>query len=368
MKTQLDWTPYRWAKKNGTPIDEVLEYRVYMSEDSGLTFTRLGVTTGLSFKHSHVSPTKNIIYFVRVINKRMTMTASSNRTVFYSGQVLAPAFVYLQSVGVIKKNSTELRLYIDPLRGYQRLVIERSNEGQKFDSIGNIPFTGLANYSFEDKRAETESRFYYYRVRIIDSCGNNRLTSNVCKTILLKVTEDPDDFFKRHLSWTAYEGFDAGVRNYQVYRAINDIREVELIGQVDSAGSFTDNLEFAATLGANIEYYVKANEAFGNRYALQDFSTSNFARAFIDGRVFVPNAFAPDGHNRTWKPVVQFIENMEYSVVVHNRWGQVVFSTSNQNESWDGNNCPNDIYNYLISYRNSRGEYQQVIGSVMLIR
>jgi gliding motility-associated-like protein len=368
FETQLDWTPYKWAKVNGSPLNEVLEYRVYMSEDSGATFKRIASTTGLSYRHTQVNTAKKMMYFVRVINKRKTMTASSNRSSFYSGQVFAPSFVYIKAASVIKKNSIEIRSHVDNKQAFKRLIIDRSKDGIKFDTIGSQAYLGLSNYSFEDKNADTENRIYYYRIRVVDSCGNIRLISNVCKTILLKVREDQDNYFQRILTWTPYEGFDAGVKNYEIYRAINDVHEVDLIGRMDSAGTFTDNLEFAAPLGAVIEYYVKAIEDYGNQYAIQEFSSSNFAQALMEGRIFVPNAFAPNGHNRTWKPIVQFVENREYNVTVFNKWGQVVFETSDENESWNGDKCPNDVYSYIVSYRTSFGEYRQVTGHVMLIR
>lgn len=368
FETLLEWTPYQWLVVNGKPIDEVLEYRIYMSEDSGATYKRIGKTTGLNFRHSNVTAGKNIRYFVRVVNKRQTMTAASNRRSFYSGQVNIPDFVYMRAASVIKKNNNELRIFVDHLKPFSRMMIDRSDNGLDFDTIASLPYKGLRNYLYEDEKVSTDHQYYFYRVRLLDSCGNERLTSNVCRTMLLTVSEIKENYFERQLEWTPYEGFDAGTGKYEIYRAVNDVHAIDLVGTTDSAGLFIDNLEYAAPLGARIEYVIKAVEGFGNKYAVQDNSTSNYGQAYMEGRLFVPNAFAPNGVNKTWKPITQYVENREYNVTVINRWGQTVFETSDVNKAWDGADCSNDVYAYIVSFRNSRGEYQQVTGSVMLIK
>ncbi len=368
FSTDLQWTPYRWAKRNGLPIDEVQEYRVYFSEDSGATWSRLASTNQLSYRHTNVAVDKQVLYFIRVVNKRQTMTASSNRKGIYSGRVPSPAFAYIKTAGIISKNTIELQVYIDNKKSFRRLLIYRSEDGLRFDTIGALTYSALSNYTFKDERAGTDHKAYYYYVWLLDSCGNARLKSNTVRTILLRVQEDQEQVFQRHLSWNAYEGFDNGVKLYEIYRYVNDIRSEELIGKTVQDFNFTDNLEGVATEGARIEYLIKAVEDYGNKYGIQEISNSNFAGAYMEGRLFIPNAFAPGGENRTWKPITQFIENREYQVTVMNRFGQVVFETNNTRDSWTGENCTNDVYAYIVTYRNSRGEYQQVTGSVMLIR
>lgn len=368
FSTTLQWTPYRWAKRKGLPLEEVLEYRVYFSEDSGATWSRLAATTNLSYQHNNVPVDKHILYFVRVVNKRQTMTASSNRKGFYSGLVPAPAFVYIKNAGITKKNTIEIQVYVDNKKPFRRMLIYRSEDGLRFDTLGSVTYSALSNYVYLDEKASTDHHSYYYYASLIDSCGNVRMKSNTVRTILLRVQEDQDQVFQRHLSWNAYEGFDKGVKLYEIYRYVNDISSSELIGKAVQDFSFTDNLEGVATDGARIEYQVKAVEEFGNQYGVQEFSRSNFAAAYMEGRLFIPNAFAPNGENRTWKPIVQYVENREYNVSVFNRFGQLVFETNNVRDSWNGENCPNDVYAYIVSFRNARGEYQQVTGSVVLIR
>lgn len=367
--SQLSWTPYKWATINSQPVDELLEYRVYCSEDSGATWKRIGATTDLNFVHNNVAKNKHILYFVRVVNKRKTMTASSNRVGFFSDETKAPKYIYIKSCSVVKKNTVELRITTEQLVPFAHLVVYRATDESVFDSIGTIRYTGSRNYSFVDENVYSDTKTYFYKIRLVDSCFNMRNTSNVTKTILLQVRENPDNVFQRYLSWTAYQGYDAGTKEYEIWRYVNDVSQSELVGITDTNQlQFTDNLEAIATVGARIEYQVKAIENLGNQYAIQERSTSNFGQAYMEPRLFIPNAFVPDGINSTWKPFTQYIENREYNLQIYNRWGQIVFETSDLQAAWNGDNANAGVYAYLISYKAANGEYIQVTGSLTLIR
>lgn len=68
----------------------------------------------------------------------------------------------------------------------------------------------------------------------------------------------------------------------------------------------------------------------------------------------VPNVFSPNGDDKN--EVFKLYTNnapADFSMTVFNRWGQVVFETSDPNEAWDGNvdgdPAPSDIYIYKIT-------------------
>jgi len=54
------------------------------------------------------------------------------------------------------------------------------------------------------------------------------------------------------------------------------------------------------------------------------------------GQLFFPNAFTPDGDglNETFGPATRYIEKFEMSIF--DRWGQLVYSTTDINKPWDG--------------------------------
>jgi gliding motility-associated-like protein len=51
----------------------------------------------------------------------------------------------------------------------------------------------------------------------------------------------------------------------------------------------------------------------------------------------MPNAFAPNGVNREFRPAIQYPNAIRsYQMQIYNRYGQLVFETSNWSEGWDG--------------------------------
>jgi gliding motility-associated-like protein len=89
-----------------------------------------------------------------------------------------------------------------------------------------------------------------------------------------------------------------------------------------------------------------------------------------DSPFLVPNAFTPngDGLNDTFRPVVDYERVRQFSMVIYNRWGQLVFETTNPAEGWDGKNAPAGVYSWVISYSDMVGKVMKMRGSVVLVR
>ncbi len=94
--------------------------------------------------------------------------------------------------------------------------------------------------------------------------------------------------------------------------------------------------------------------------------------------IWVPNAFTPqgDGTNDTWEIKGSGIVN--YSVIVFNRWGSLIWESNDMNDSWDGthmdtgNDVQIEVYAYKISYSyfdiNGKMKSQEKLGTVTIIR
>jgi gliding motility-associated-like protein len=93
-----------------------------------------------------------------------------------------------------------------------------------------------------------------------------------------------------------------------------------------------------------------------------------------DDCIAIPNAFTPnhDGHNDKFDVIVKCpVDN--YTMKVFNRWGEMVFSTDNTNDCWDGMwkgaHAAVGVYVYAIEYRSiTTGAFKRLKGNVMLIR
>jgi gliding motility-associated-like protein len=62
--------------------------------------------------------------------------------------------------------------------------------------------------------------------------------------------------------------------------------------------------------------------------------------------IFVPNAFTPDGDglNDLWGPVMKNVDPDNYTLQVLDRWGDVVFETTDPNQKWNGSLNGDDYY------------------------
>lgn len=92
--------------------------------------------------------------------------------------------------------------------------------------------------------------------------------------------------------------------------------------------------------------------------------------------VFVPNAFTPDndGYNDTFFPVLN-LDVAEYSFLIFDRWGEIVFSSENPHEPWlgqvqnGGHYAQDGVYSYRLVVRDdATQELHEFIGHVTLIR
>lgn len=89
--------------------------------------------------------------------------------------------------------------------------------------------------------------------------------------------------------------------------------------------------------------------------------------------IFVPNAFTPqdnDGINDFFFPVIRNVRHIEFKV--YNRWGELLFETTQLNGVWDGTflNKPAiaDVYVYTINFEAMSGEKGTRTGNVTLLR
>jgi hypothetical protein len=361
--TDLHWNPYK-----NIPLG-VSHYQVYCSTNAG-PYLYLASTTDTIYQHTGLTPGKTYCYKVRVFNIFGGITASSNCSCLVATAPPSSSFVYLQSASVDLNQTVTVTLFCDttvPCRGFQ--LYRADDAAGTFNSIGFITYNGNPTLTFNDGNVSPSGQNYYYRAEVIDSCGNSRFSSNVGKTVVLKVKNDDNMIFNNNLSWDDYSTYSGGVAGYYVFRIVNEVLDQNPMSFVPfGITTYTDNVEDIVENSGKIGYIVTAVEGFGNIYGLIGSANSNKSEAYVEGKVFVPGAFAPKGLNRIWKPVTQFVEKTDYHVEVFNRWGAKVWETSDENEGWDGSGYEDNAFVYLLQYKNARGEFIEMKGTVTLVR
>jgi gliding motility-associated-like protein len=223
--------------------------------------------------------------------------------------------------------------------------------------------------SFSDTEADVNTSSYYYQVEVIDSCGVASVIANRSRTIFLQSQALPD--LSNLLSWNAYESWNGRILGYRVYRQLDD-SPAELLAELDSLTlTFTDIVAGLTGSVSKITYFIEAFEGFSNPLGFSEISRSNVVLSEQEPKVYLPNAFMPLGFNSQLRPVTVFVGSEGYEWIIYNRWGQMIFITTDPGDSWDGryngNLVPMDVYVYLLRFRNALDQPRQIKGNVAVI-
>lgn len=352
----------------------VTQYEIYKSVNAGpYSLIATNPANDTTYTDNSISLGSNYCFVVRATNGGKT--SSSNRVCFSANVSQPPQFTYSRYATVTSDKSIDLSAHVDPAQGVKEYRLERAtgNSGS-FSLIQTLPKTGSA-ISFTDNKVSAATDFYSYRWLAMDSCNNVIMTSNTATTMLLSATIAPN--LDVTLSWNDYSSWMGTVGEYKVYRAIDGVWNPAPIGTVSftaSGGTFTDDVSPYFTSTGIFSYYVTATEKNVNAFGFRDSSISNVAKVFQYPKIYVPNAFTPNGDNvnDVFLPVAGFITPGNYTFTVFDRTGTPVFTTGDTSQGWDGKKkgrpCPEGVYMYLIQCKASNGDDSKVSGTISLIR
>lgn len=93
-------------------------------------------------------------------------------------------------------------------------------------------------------------------------------------------------------------------------------------------------------------------------------------------RFFLPNAFTPngDGLNDVYKGTGIMEGAVGFSMTIWNRWGEMIFESSNPDEGWNGRkfnsgaDAPNGVYVVLVRFFGPRGDPFEIKGFATVVR
>jgi gliding motility-associated-like protein len=182
-----------------------------------------------------------------------------------------------------------------------------------------------------------------YRVKVSDALGCSDST-----LLTLQVTPNPADWFLQDTILFENQYLLAGPAGYASYSWSTGDTLPEIT--VNTEGLYTLQLTTHNLCAGADSTYLKMLEA--------------------ESPFLVPNAFTPnnDGLNDTFRPVVDYERVRQFSMVIYNRWGQMIFETNNPAEGWDGKDAPEGVYSWVVSYSNQTGKGYQLKGVVTLIK
>jgi hypothetical protein len=365
----INWTKYHPSPENPDPDN----YQIFVSQDGG-PFQKAGevASSETTFTHTNVSNGVGYTYYVHA--EFSTGSSTTCRKTIVTHEYIEPRFIYLANADVAPSQEIELTAEVDLSVVAGKWEIYRTNPGAsnalkiasiKRSEINSSPLIYL------DKDIDPSLGPYIYLIKVLDSCGFEKLESNTLKTIHL--SGEIVDEQTNHLQWTAFKGWDAPVEKYYIFRMMGEQEPVLPIDSVDAQTfEYTDDYSSLGNVDGRFVYWVQAKEQNGNAYGFNERSRSNRLNLFLESQVYFANAFKPGGINSVFKPIFRFFSGTAYTFQIYNRWGQLVFETSDPEAGWTGEykgeRAAQGVYIYQLSYRDVYSQFVVLRGTVTLLQ
>ena len=263
---------------------------------------------------------------------------------------------------VVGEPSVDLVWLQDPAFTTESYSVLRGYKGGVYTPIGNNTSPVFTDPSYYDAG-------YCYQVNYTDKCGNTSKKGLPACPMLLKNNLDP--YNDVTLNWSAYKGWNQGVKNYKLLRYYQPSQTPQTIYSGPDSTYF-DQPDPSRQI---IYYKVIASPIDGTVSQ----SISNELKVVRSINLFYPSAFNPESNytdpathekvNRTFMVKGHFIATMKLQIF--DRWGSLVFY-SDSNEAWDGRKdglaMPDATYAWTADGTDFAGNSFRRAGTVVLIR
>ena len=369
----LTWENYQITTSDGVPVLLPVPFQIVESQISsdGLQFTTIA-------QFAHPAPGTPP-------QQSLTAALQPGRY-FFRIKASAPATGQLSysNVQVVDFSPPVLEAFsIDFVNVYQnreiRASFSASGNWDRFRysvwrSAGNeSPFVQIANMvqpgEFADTPDLTAGPWVYkvnaHHLNIV--CPNPAYTTTLASSLFLEV-ESGQGKNEVNLKW---QHLPAGEKRHQyfLFQQVHGIwNEIARISdyQARSHSFFPDRSQ----LGFEWVFKAEAREVSGQAEPI----TSNYATLAATPSVFLPNAFRPNSQileNRVFLPLFVGFVPVDYQLVIFDRQGHLLFSTTNPTQGWDGSKpggvAPAGVYSFLLRYRDPTGAPRQEQGVVALV-
>lgn len=241
---------------------------------------------------------------------------------------------------------------------------------------GNSPYTLVGsspNNIFTDNNVGSSQESYCYKYSYFDDCGNESAQSDAYCTVFLS-SDAP-----RQLNWTNYEVPNADASDDPIYTieyidANGNFNPISNTLDLQSDSNIADFISSITDPSISFRIVAALSTTLPDGSTLLFTSKSNIFTFNLPAAAFIPTAFTPnnDGINDIFKPELRFINSG--IMIIYDRWGSIIFETTNLNEGWDGTEvsgsrlAPVGTYAYKIQTLNDQGNTTFYNGSVTLIR
>ncbi|MEA3496822.1 MAG: PKD domain-containing protein [Bacteroidota bacterium] len=318
-----------WNKYYGW--NSVKEYRLYKKENG--IFNLFATYSANDTVHSETDLcNEQLCYFVEAISPNEEFISVSN-------QICITPIYDISSQTIRKRTTVEdnkfiLTEWIDNSEAeIDHFIIDRYDPENGW---WHEYRTSKSPY-FIDDNTEINKFSYKYRISSVDVCGySSDSTNEATNSILLKVNTINQNII---LDWNKYPEVLAGRMKYHI-EITNKSGGFNLIDKLDPiASTYIDNGNYENN-NRQLCYRVIANFTDSSSWN----SISNEACISSPPSIFIPNAFSPnnDGINDVFNIKATSIkeitgnESLNYKMTIFDSWGEIIFTTNDLNEGWDG--------------------------------
>ncbi|NOY36776.1 MAG: gliding motility-associated C-terminal domain-containing protein [Chlorobi bacterium] len=362
----LGWNAY-------TGWDTLSRYRIFMKEGTGI-YLPVDSVSGNRIKDTitDITANKTYCFYVAAVHPAGYIS-TSNGTCTQAGMLQPPAYILANGAMVSDNKDVALSFYPDTSGELNRYNLFRKNDpAAPWNLIAALVDSPGREIQYTD-HLDTINTPLYYKLAALNPCGENITWSNTATAMLLNGINDG---FINQLTWTPYLTYPGGVESYTVYRQ-NPDWSWNPVGTVNGTDtSFSDNIEMLQYQPGNNGKYCYYVEASGrNMDGIASLLISRSTIMCLTGKftLFVPNAFTPDndGRNDLFAPVITFAP-VTYQMIIRNRWGIILFETTNYLKPWDGRDLSGKAvsegtYTYFIRLTTPDNEILTRTGTVTVI-
>ncbi len=248
--------------------------------------------------------------------------------------------------------------------------------------LGNANSEYTAIYSFDGQNFSTGATFsstvreqvlsntqflknrYVYTIQYTDECNNLSPPGVLTKPVFLEIAKMESNIYT--LTWNQYLPLIDGVRQYFV-----DLwdADMSLLTTYDVWDPTFYELRVTAEF-SEVAYVTVRAEGYG--VDAEFVTTSNRRSIAFHSDLYLPTAFTPNGDGLNEELIVVGPEVSDFSFKIFNRWGELVFFTTEQPKGWDGRfrgtRAPQGTYRYFVEGTDNGGRRIKKSGNFVLLK
>lgn len=362
----FSWNEVEYVPLCNTP------YEIYMKQGNG-NYTLLTRALSSPVTVNIPATSGEMSFYVRTTSKDdANVFAYSNVVKIEQNTADTLDFVIMRTASVNADNkSVTVRAYVDNTKQNKDFKLYRAEDNGMFSLVAEQQYNGDEIIEFTDYIGDKlPNHTYTYYVEASDVCGIN-YTRSSNKVTTMKLSIEEMSFSENKISWTPFNAWQVG--SYDVYRYPEGEQNASTYVGTTSSNVLIDDISQLLSAADRIFYYVSATQSSAGPDSRIE--TANSSQNYIQKETifFIPNAFSPtDGNEEinTFKPACHFVRAGTYDMRIYNRWGEMLFSTNDADEGWNGKYkgafCPIGVYTYVIQFINSEGKIEKHAGTFML--